>query len=147
MLKKILVAVDGSDSSERAVDMASEMAGTFDASLLLLHVVRHMPVPHGLRHMAEVEHIDASRSDLLKMLGTQILDKARTQAAQAGVKHIETDVGVGDPANTIIQYAEDNQADLIVMGTRGLGQVEGMLLGSVSRKVSNLSGVNCLTVR
>ena len=147
MLKKIPVAVDGSDSSGRAVEMASELAKTFNASLLLLHVVRHMQLPTELLHMAEVENIDASRLDMLKMLGARILDKAREQAAQVGAKRIETDVGVGDPANTIIQYAKDNQADLIVMGTRGLGQVEGMLLGSVSRKVGNLSRVSCLTVR
>ena len=84
---------------------------------------------------------------MLKMLGARILGKAKEQAAQVGAKRIETDVGVGDPANTIIQYAKDSQADLIVIGTRGLGQVEGMLLGSVSRKVGNLSKINCLTVR
>ena len=52
----------------------------------------------------------------------------------------------GDPANTIMAFANQHRADMIVMGTRGLGQVESMLLGSVSRKVTNLSRTNCLIV-
>ena len=53
----------------------------------------------------------------------------------------------GDPATAIARYAQRNKIDLIVMGTRGLGNVKGMLMGSVSRKVANACNVNLLIVR
>jgi nucleotide-binding universal stress UspA family protein len=59
---------------------------------------------------------------------------------------VESDIGTGDPANAIVGYADRNGIDLIVLGSRGLGQVEGMLMGSVSRKVSNLAAVACMVV-
>ena len=147
MLARILVAVDGSDASDRAVKMAGALANGFDASLYLLHVVREMQVPDELRKLAKVENLDSSRLGVLKMLGKEILEHAKEEVKKAGAKQVESNVHVGEPATTILRFADENQADLIVMGSRGLGQIEGMLLGSVSRKVGNLAKVDCLTVR
>ena len=146
MLEKILVAVDGSDPSSRAVELASSIAQRFGASLLVLHVIRNMQLPKGLREMAEAEKLDG-RLNVLKRAADWIIDEARKAADSKGVKDVRSEIYAGDPGHRIIRFAEDNNVELIVMGTRGLGQVESMLLGSVSRKVSNTSKISCLVVR
>ena len=64
-----------------------------------------------------------------------------------GIDAIKTGIGSGDPASAIVDYAVGNKIDLIVIGSRGLGQVKGMLMGSVSRKVSNITKVACLIIK
>jgi len=75
------------------------------------------------------------------------LGEARERAKAGGVAEVATHVGKGDPAGAIIAQARRRKSDLIVLGTRGLSTTEGMLLGSVSRKVANLCTTNCLIVR
>ena len=123
MLERILVAVDGSDPSRRAVELASLIAQRFEASLLVLHVIRNMQLPKGLREMAEAEKLDG-RLNVLKRAGDWIIDEAKKAADSNGMTDIRTEIYTGDPGHRIIRFAEDNNVELIVMGTRGLGQVE-----------------------
>jgi nucleotide-binding universal stress UspA family protein len=146
VIRNILVTVDGSDASARAVGVASELAARLEATLLVLHVIRDMALPKELSDMLKAEEATGSRLEILRDSARIILERAGKQAAEAGVKRVETEFLQGDPANTIMAFANEHQADIIVMGTRGLGQVESMLLGSVSRKVSNLSRISCLIV-
>jgi len=146
MISHIVVAVDASPSSNRAVRLAGEMASKHGSKLTLLHVVRDMQLPDELRHMAEVEHIEGARADVLKFVGDKILKEAKRRASEEGATDIHKHVGEGDPAGVIIDFAKNNGADMIVIGTRGQGEVKSMLLGSVSRKVSNLTDTNCLIV-
>ena len=60
---------------------------------------------------------------------------------------LRTSIGVGHPAESIVAYAKAEEADLIVMGRRGLGSVSGLLMGSVSHKVAHLSECACMTIR
>ena len=147
MLKKILVAIDGSQPSQRALDMGAQIAEKFDAVLVLIYVIRDMQLPDSLRQMAEVELVQESRLTTLQKIGQTILAEAATRAKKQGAKNVRNEVRPGDPAGAILRYVAENGVDLIVMGSRGLGDVESMLLGSVSRKVSNLAKVGCLTVR
>lgn len=147
MLKKILVAIDGSQPSQRALDMGAQIAEKFDAVLVLIYVIRDMQLPESLRQMAEVELVQESRLTTLQKIGQTILAEAATRAKKQGAKNVRNEVRPGDPAGAILRYVAENGVDLIVMGSRGLGDVESMLLGSVSRKVSNLAKVGCLTVR
>lgn len=147
MLKKILVAIDGSQPSQRALDMGAQIAEKFDAVLVLIYVIRDMQLPESLRQMAEVELVQESRLTTLQKIGQTILAEAATRAKKQGAKNVRNEVRPGDPAGAILRYVAENSVDLIVMGSRGLGDVESMLLGSVSRKVSNLAKVGCLTVR
>ncbi|MDJ0935098.1 MAG: universal stress protein [Kiloniellales bacterium] len=147
MLKKILVAIDGSQPSQRALDMGAQIAEKFDAVLVLIYVIRDMQLPESLRQMAEVELVQESRLTTLQKIGQTILAEAATRAKKQGAKDVRNEVRPGDPAGAILRYVAENGVDLIVMGSRGLGDVESMLLGSVSRKVSNLAKVGCLTVR
>ena len=147
MYKNILVAVDGSDSSVRAMDVAIELCSTFGATLHLLHVVREMQVPSNIGRLEDMEKLQRQRHDALTAVGEQIVNQARRVAQTKGVASVEADMATGDPATAIIKYADKNNDDLIVMGTRGLGQVEGLLMGSVSRKVANTTKAACLIVR
>ena len=147
MLNKILVAIDGSPSSLRALDLGSEIARRFDGLLVLIYVIRDMQLPEAMRQMAEVELVQETRLTTLQKIGQTILAEAATRAKKQGAKDVRNEVRPGDPAGAILRYAAENGVDLIVMGSRGLGDMESFLLGSVSRKVSNLAKVGCLTVR
>ncbi len=147
MFKNILVAVDGSQAATSGLETAVELCQKLGAGLHLLHVVREMQVPSTMGLMAEYESLQRQRHDMLKSAGEQMLNQAKRAAQSKGVDSVDTDIGSGDPANAIVKYAGQKGIDLIVMGSRGLGEVEGMLLGSVSRKVSNTAKVTCMIIK
>jgi nucleotide-binding universal stress UspA family protein len=146
MIKRILVASDASPAGNRAVRMAAQIADKFDAKLAILYVVRDMQLPPEIKRMAEIEKIQGDRATIMQMVAESALKDAKAQALRDGAKDVQTSTASGDPANEILRAAKDKKADLVVLGTRGLGEVQGMLLGSVSRKVSNLLPGNCLIV-
>ena len=143
----ILVASDGSDPSGRAVDKAAEMAASMDVPLHILNVIRDEQFPQALSRMAEVEGLVGTRTDVLKYVADKILKDAEKQAKKRGAKTVEILTEQGDPAGCIVRVAKEKGADLIVVGTRGLGSVTSALLGSVSRKVSNIAEQDVLIVR
>ena len=147
MIDRILVTTDGSPASNRAIDLAAHMTIKHDASLYLLNVIREMQLPPELKKMARVENIGQARQDVLDFVADKIIGDAERRAKRKGVKSVRKATGHGDPATAIARYAQRNKIDLIVMGTRGLGRVKGMLMGSVSRKVANACNVNLLVVR
>ena len=147
MIDRILVTTDGSAASNRAIDLAAHMAIKHDASLYLLNVIREMQLPPELKKMAKVENLGQARQDVLDFVADKIIGDAERRAKRKGVKSVRKATGHGDPATAIAKYAQRNKIDLIVMGTRGLGRVKGMLMGSVSRKVANACNVNLLVVR
>jgi nucleotide-binding universal stress UspA family protein len=103
-------------------------------------------VPEGLESYAALERVHVSEHDLLQMAANEILAKAEKQARGLGVKKIESVTETGDPASTIVAVAKKRKAGLIAMGRRGLGGVKGLLLGSVSHKVTQLAECPCATV-
>lgn len=173
MFTSIVVAVDGSDQANRAVKTGAELAGHLNAKLSIVSVVdsNHMEMPEELKRMAEVEHITSSSpksssgssepsADLFRSvseaaaasqrtiyeLSEYIVNQAKRAASEAGAKTIETSVEVGNPADKIVDYAKQQNADLIVIGRRGFGQIKSLLVGSTSHKVTLLATCNCLTV-
>ena len=146
MINRILVAIDGSATSRRGLDLAAEMAVKFESELILIYVIRDMQVPDGVRALM-ADGFQSTRLATMEAIGRQILDEFAAAAEAAGAKKVLKDVRPGDPAGAILRYSSEHNIDLIVMGSRGLGDVESMLLGSVSRKVANLSRVACLTVK
>lgn len=145
--KGILVAADGSDASKRAVERAARLAAHEETPLYILNVIRDMQFPEALKRMAEVERLVGTRSDLLHYVADKILGDAKKDARRQGARTVEVLTAEGDPATRIVEQADAHDADLIVLGTRGLGGVAGALLGSVSRKVSNLAEQDVLIVR
>jgi len=147
MFKSILVAVDGSKASSTALDTAIGLAGQFDAGLHIMHVVREMQLPLNPGLMDKYQEVEQQRHDFLRSVGDEILNQARMAARSKGIDSIESDTGSGDPATAIAAYADKNKIDLVVIGSRGLGKVQSALLGSVSRKVSELTKAACLIVK
>ena len=147
MMNKILVAVDSSPAANRAIKLAAEMARTYEAELLLLHVIRDMQLPSPAREVPEIEAFNTQREEIMRQVAEGILKEAENEADKLGVKTIKSAIGTGDPASSIISFAKRRSIDLIVLGTRGLGSSEGSIMGSVSRKVTNNSESNCLIVK
>ena len=133
---RILVPVDGSDSSLAAVRFAIAKLASADTGLELHLLNAQSPLPS-----AATSFIDAGTvRDFHQEEGAKALAGARKLLDEAGVSY-SSHVAVGDPADTIASYAEQRKCDAIVMGTRGLGRVAGLLLGSVATKVLHLTKV------
>jgi nucleotide-binding universal stress UspA family protein len=140
-MEKILVPVDGSEQSHKAVAFAVDLAKHYNATLYLLHVFKLTIIPEGLG-----EYVVAERAEL-QALGDKIISAAKDEAKGRGIELIQTTVVEGDPAERIIDYAKEHDVDIIVIGSRGLGTFKGLLLGSVSSKVSHRADRTCVIVR
>ena len=147
MIKKILVATDASAASNRAVSMAAYMAACHEAELLILHVIRDMQLPTLMKKGPELEDFANAREDIMRQVAESILLEAEVRAKKDGANKIQTAIGSGDPASSVIGFAKRRNIDMIVIGTRGLGKIKGVLMGSVSRKIANGAESNCLIVR
>ena len=147
MIKKILVATDASAASNRAVSMAAYMAACHETELLILHVIRDMQLPTLLKNAPELEEFANARENILRQVAETILHEAEVRARKSGAKKIQTAIGSGDPASSVIGFAKRRNIDTIVIGTRGLGKVREMLMGSVSRKIANYAEAICFIVR
>jgi nucleotide-binding universal stress UspA family protein len=177
MIKRVLVALDGSDHANKALDLACEMASRFGAELLAVHVIADKPLSDAERRMAEVEFQSEDAKDFNVMplpgvgsdtrlqsqqlieqaaetrgrlrwaLGERLTSDARARAKKKAVQTVRTVTRAGDPAKEILSVANEENADMIVMGRRGLGDLAGLWLGSVSHKVSHLAECACLTVK
>lgn len=137
MFKKILVAIDGSTYSQLALPAAIEVASKFDGEILVLHVSEH---DKGRAAVFTLE----TPAEATTMVGAAV----RT-AREAGItaKGQLKDVSVGHVAKAIVEIAEANAIDLIVMGSRGLSDVQGLMLGSVTHKVMQTADAPVLVVR
>ena len=148
-MERILVGVDGSSASLKAVDFAADLANKYNAELILLTVVPHFSpeVDPALQAYARVEHIQEPAPELALAAAKTVLDGARRAAQAKGASRIAVEPSFGDPAQEIIAAARDRQADLIVVGSRGHGRLAGLLLGSVAHKVITLAPCPTVVVR
>ncbi|HEY5650968.1 MAG TPA: universal stress protein [Acidimicrobiia bacterium] len=145
--KTIVLAVDGSEHSDRAATFAGELSKWSDGVVDILHVV-HEPdvIPASvLREYSNMENIYVSQRDMLESVGRQIIaNAAQIVRSNGGAVGLE-EVGVGSAPAEIAAYAERVDASCIVMGRRGLGDLEGLFLGSVSHRVGHLSHRTLIT--
>ncbi|MGY8872357.1 MAG: universal stress protein [Pseudomonadales bacterium] len=147
MYNKICVAVDGSESSHDAVRVAADLAKRLGSQLLVLHVIRPMKIPAELKRFINDDDLTKIRGAALEGIGQEIVAKAVEIAKSYDVKRLDSAILKGDPASSIVKGAQKQSADLLVMGTRGLGKFEGALIGSISRKVSDISNISLLIVK
>lgn len=175
MIGKILMAYDGSDNGRRALDVAAELAHKLDAELMIAHVLMHGRPARELARMAEIEHMvkvaegagttgfvpsgaspyellaaGASERNSLRLttaIGEQVTAYAKDRSKELGVRKVETIMLDGDYADEIMDAADDFSADMIVIGSRGLGTVRGTILGSVSQKVVHHAAQIVATVK
>jgi nucleotide-binding universal stress UspA family protein len=147
MIKKILIAVDGSNHSLKSVEFGAEVAKSLGAAVLLYHVVKPYRLPDALKKFAQAEHMATIDADLLKKGAQFLLAGALDTARRAGVKDVEIEVEEGPIARSIIARAKSLKADLIVIGSRGMGDVEGLLRGGVSQRVETMAKCPVLIVK
>jgi len=134
MIKKILVPTDGSDHARKAIEIASDIALKYAATICFLHVVSPPLIFH--------EGVFPAMEGMLKLLeedGKKIIEEAERETKKCGVKDVQSTVVQGDPGNRIVEYAKTEGVDMIVIGSRGLTRMKGILLGSVSHKVFHLA--------
>ena len=148
MIQKVLVAVDGSKHSLKAVDYATDIALKYDCEMYLLHVVDKVEIPEEVKEYASVEKIEDPPEYLVfNEIGNRILKRVGEATKKKGVREVHTVILEGDPADKITEFARHNNIDWIFLGNRGLGGVKGLLMGSVSNKVCQLADSTCITVK
>lgn len=140
MFERILLAIDGSDHALRAATLAGNLARSEKSvSLHMLTVFESVPSYLGEKeqqtliaaHMKESERVIAEGLARIGVLGAKV----------------ETEILSGSPAESIIEVAKDRKVDVVVMGSRGLGRIAGVLLGSQSQKVATHAPCPVLIVR
>ena len=145
MFSSIVVGTDGSDTATQAVRRAVDMASAVDATLEL--VSAYAPVSEQRLRM---ERRDAPEDTQWAINPRQEVEVSLANAAgiarQAGVS-VNTHAREGDPADAILDVAEEQKADLVIVGNKGMGGAKRFLLGSVPNKVSHHSPCSVLIVR
>ena len=175
MLNTILVPTDGSDHAKKAVTIASDIAAKYESRIIFLHVVNGHPSTNAVRNLIDVEKLsDGGRAELervemmdkaaaaggepisvqipisatlMEEVGDVLLADAESVARDHNVKSVSRTRKTGDAASSILESAKEAKADMIVMGSRGLSDLKGLFVGSVSHKVSHLSECTCVTVK
>lgn len=138
LFKRILLAVDGSDHSVRAVKYAIELAEKFDGVIETVYVVDENTAKKDVLYAANKLEIEAKRKEKIKPI--------RNLLEQSNVV-FGTHVLHGEPGPCIVQFAEEREVDCVVIGSRGLNQVQSFLLGSVSHKVAKRTACPVLIVK
>ncbi len=175
-MERLLVALDGSAHSDKALEFAADLAEAYGAELLLTHVMTTAPLSVAERELAAAEYADELASwttmrpkiggaeleggghELLlhysdlthhfrETMGKHLLASANRKLSDRKIDSVQTLLADGDPAETITGLAKDRMVDAIVIGSRGLSDIKGLFLGSVSHKVGHLAECTCITVK
>jgi YjbE family integral membrane protein len=142
LMMKILVPVDGSETSIRALDAVVHQLGLYKQTVEI-HLLN---VQHALPSRAAAHVAGDAVPEYHREQGLAELAQARTRL-DAGKIAYQYHIAVGEPAEVITRYAKEEGCDQIVMGTRGMGSVSNLLLGSVATQVIHLSPVPVLLVK
>ncbi|MDH3239110.1 MAG: universal stress protein [Alphaproteobacteria bacterium] len=169
MFENIVVATDGSENSKRALEVGAKLAAACNGRLTVVHVA---PTYLALEEAEQASDLPQPAKDEIKrvrdaisgfdmsivaplpapqsaieFLGNAVLDRANDTVRECGIKEISRVLAQGDAAEEIVAAAETAKADLIVIGSRGLSDLEGLVMGSVSHKVIHLAKCPCVTVK
>lgn len=144
MFKKILVPYDGSKGAERALLKAVDLAKLSGGSLTVITVYRHHSLLEASFSMVRPQD-PGNMDDIMRGHAREVADYAKRVGLDAGVE-TRAFVKAGHPSRTIVAFAREHGFDIIVMGSRGLGSLEGYLLGSVSHKVTGLADCAVMVV-
>jgi nucleotide-binding universal stress UspA family protein len=145
MFERILVAVDGSEGSKKALRLASNLQQTCGSELLILTVFRHHSLLEASMSMVRPDEPE-SLDDSMRAYAKQVAEEAKAIAAEVGASKVRAFVKAGQPARTIVKFSEEHKANLIIVGSRGQGDMQGFLLGSVSHKVTSLASTPVMVV-
>jgi len=150
LIKKILVAIDGSSYSNKVAKYGEDIALRYSAEITLIHVVEP---PRSLIPVSEIDTGLAAEIEYLEKIAKKMESNAENMLN--GYKKYMKDEGLnvkirvekGNPSDIILNIAEDEHYDLIIVGSRGLGNVKRFILGSVSDKISKHANCPVLIVR
>jgi nucleotide-binding universal stress UspA family protein len=140
---KLLIAVDGSDHSRRAIDAAARLAAQVQEVQVLILNVGDGAVFYGEMAPLDYDALEHARQQLQR----QLLDEAEAHARASGLQHVSTLAALGVTATEIARVAEEQGVDQIVMGTHGKGALGSLFLGSTAQRVVHLSTVPVLLVK
>ena len=142
-MMKVLIAIDGSDAARRAIEATGQLAKHGAAVDAVLVHVRESPAYYGELPPFDYESIESS----LRQRQSALLEAALAQARNSGLQTVATQATQGQAAQEIVRLAADLGADCIVMGTRGMNALGGLLLGSVAQRVVHLAAVPVMLVK
>jgi len=173
MFETIVVSVDGSEPSSHALAAAVDIAKHYGARLTIVHAVMddaplssliEVAESHGFMDQIAAELDEITRikpvpvpitaaplvaipEGMLEKIGKLLLEEAVSKARALGLEQVETALLGEDAAREVLHFAETNDVDLIVCGTRGLGEIKSFFLGSVSHKLLEEATCPCLVVK
>ena len=139
MIKKIVVAYDGSKQSEKAFKLALDMASKYSAQMIVLSVARPPEPPVAVELEAVLEGAKEFFEGHFKSL--------RELSESSGVTNASFEVRVGHPAEQIVLFANEERVDAIVMGHRGESFMQRWLVGSVAKRVLSYASCTVVIVR
>jgi nucleotide-binding universal stress UspA family protein len=145
---KILVATDGSPQSQKTLEYVAQIAVPLKAEVTVLSVAQEVPVlkSHEGISFEQTANFEKNIAAGMRQMAEDALAIAKKYFDEKGIK-ITTRVETGHPAEIIVKMAEDEGFDQVVLGSRGLGGIKGVLLGSVSSKVVNRAHTNVTVVK
>ncbi len=175
-MERLLVALDGSPHSDKALDVGADLAETYGAELFLVHVMSSAPLSLAERELAAAEYADELASwaterqrtgsptgedgghDLLlhysdlthhfrRTMGNHLIAAAKKKLSRRNIDSVHVMLADGDPAETIVQLAKEKLVDAVVIGSRGMSDLKSLFLGSVSHKINHLAPCTCITVK
>jgi nucleotide-binding universal stress UspA family protein len=140
---KMLIAVDGSEHAQRALEVVARLAPRVDGLEAVLLNVRDSPLYYG--ELPPFDHDSLDR--LQRRRQDDLLTKAQAEAARLGLRQVTTRGAEGAPADEIVRAAQECAADQIVLGTHGRGALGSLFIGSVAQRVVHLAKVPVLLVK
>jgi nucleotide-binding universal stress UspA family protein len=147
LFSKIVVAVDGSESSNKVYNMAAQLAKLSNGKLIIVHVVVVPPLPlSGGLFYPDVSGIDKIRIDL-EEAGRRLLQNYSEKSTNEYSIEVETTLAHGYPPDVIVREANAKGADLIVVGSRGFSGAKQFFIGSVPNSVLHHSSIPVLLVK
>jgi nucleotide-binding universal stress UspA family protein len=141
MFTKILVPVDGSDNSYRALEAALVLSEKLGSNISVINVMEQVPITH-----IESEKLLSELLEAYKKENQEILSKCSDIASQKGIA-IKTVLLQGNPAPVILDYSKKENFDLVIMGSRGMGKFKELIIGSVSSKIVHHSPCAIMIIR
>jgi nucleotide-binding universal stress UspA family protein len=169
MFQNIIVATDGSANALRAMEVGAKLANACGAHLTVVHVghtylaledaeqiselpaevkdeIKQIRDAMGGFEISSIAPVPAPQS-AIELLGNVVLDRAENTARENGATDVSRVLAYGNAAEMIVEDAEKAMADLIVVGTRGMSDFGGLVMGSVSHKVIHLAKCPCVSVK
>lgn len=147
MFDKIVVGIDGSETSETALSLACDIAAKYGSELHLVHTPQPHTVAFAMGAVAGYHAVTTMPSpEEVRKASDKILNSGKKIAKSHGQTITQTYSDAGEPADQIIACAENCGADLIVTGRRGLGSIGALVQGSTSQQINHLAKCACLSV-